>query len=167
MTTGDELPVAVDYVDATNPAAGQLRASWPAPDAGGPVDHYSVRANHAGVAARTVNTSSRAYTFTGLPAGTYQVSVVAVNATGGSDETFSAGVLVRALKQTGTVSATILRPYYDHFQDTVTLRATSTFPASGSAHVLNSAGKVVRSFTISKRTSFTATFNGRSSAGRG
>ena len=164
VTTGDNPPPQVDYVDATNPAPGQLHAAWPAPDSG-VVTSYTVRLNQGGVVRKQSTTTSRSITFTNLTAGAYQVSVVASNGGGDSDETFSASVSVKALKQTGTVSSTTLRPYHDGFQDTITLRATSNFAASGTARVLSSAGKVVRSFTISKRTSWAATFNGRTSSG--
>lgn len=166
VSTGDVAPAGVDYVDVSNPSSGMLKVNWPASSGGGSVSSYTVHVNHGGDALRTTSTTGRTATFSGLTVGTYTASVIANNSTGSSQETFSESIVVEVQKRVASISRGVLRPYHDGFQDVVTLRVTTAFASSGRAVVLNSVGKSVRSFAIPKGTSWSATFNGRSSSGK-
>lgn len=155
----------VPAVTATNPEPGTIAATWPEP-ASGPADlGYVVRVlgQDSSVVAKTVTTDRSASFVVG--AGTFVVSVAAATVDAESAPTASDPVQVLALVRTLAVSAKVVRPLRDGFQDSVTISATSTFPASGTIEILAPNGRPVRVYPLASGTSWTAVFDGRSGTG--
>jgi hypothetical protein len=166
VTTTDVKPNPVAFVGVTNPSPNTLVATWPASSGAGPVTSYTATLlNSSGAPVRSVRTTSRSVTWTALAAGTYRVKVVAANATTSSAATLSSALAVKALVRTAVLTSSVLRPYRDGFQDTITARATSTFSASGSVKIRNRSGKIVRTYPLASGTSWSVAINGRAANG--
>ena len=114
--------------------------------------------------------SARSYTYSPWPVaaftpGTYDVRVAAIRGSATGPASLSKAGSVTALLQTGSASASILRPAKDGFQDSVILRATSNAPRSGTVRIRNSAGAVVMSWPLGTSTGWSAVWSGRDSSG--
>jgi len=104
------------------------------------------------------------WTLVGAP-GTYDVRVAAVGGSGIGPSSEPTSVVVSALTQTATASASIVRPFHDGFQDSVTLRATSNNPRPGTAKVLDAQGVTVISWPLGTNlTPFSVAWTGLNSA---
>jgi len=156
-------PVASVDVASTNP--GQLSVTW-LEATGGPVTGgYLVTVyDEFDVVAASTTTAGLSWDFA-LPTGSFYAGVTAIGDSGFVGETYSGRVDVTALAQAGSLSATVLRPYVDGFQDSITLRASSNWLASGSIHILNSAGHSVRNYPLASGYAWSIAFTGRSVAG--
>ena len=167
VTTTSLVLTPVSAVSVTNPSAGAITASWSGGAAGGASFTYAVAIlDQFDQVVRSVSTSALSATFTSLASGSYRARVIVATQFQQSDARYSSFVVVRGLAQSTSLSATILRPFRDGFQDSIVLRASSTFATSGSVRVRNSSGAVVRTFTLASATSWGVAFNGRTAAGR-
>ncbi|MFN8169720.1 MAG: hypothetical protein U0S36_13180 [Candidatus Nanopelagicales bacterium] len=155
----------VPSVSAANPAPGTLTATWPEP-ANGPADAgylVRVRAQDSSLVTKVVTTERSASCDVG--AGTFVVAVSALTVDGETPEAASAPVVVRAQARSLDVSAAVVRPYRDGFQDSVRVVASSAFPASGSIEVVGPTGRSVRAYPLATGTDWTVGFDGRSATG--
>ena len=120
----------VPSVTASSPEPDLLVATWSEPASGAPELGYAVRVrslDDAVVQERSTTGVTESFTLT---PGEYYVTVAAVSSAGETAETSSTPVTVSSLVRTGTVSGSVVRPYRDGFQDSVTLRATSSIETS-------------------------------------
>jgi hypothetical protein len=193
--TGSVIPSTAPPPDqpAAPTATGgveHLTVTWTAPAGGAPPTGYAVRFRLAGAKAwtcaavhgmaggaaaidtcGTVGGSTKALEATTWPlamaAGRYQVQVAARGDHGASVWSDSATTTVVALAESFRVSAPILRPFIDGFQDSVDLRVTSNRPDgdAGELRIVNSRGATVRSFKLGLATSQTVRWNGRNQRG--
>jgi hypothetical protein len=166
VTTTSRTLTPVTSVTVTNPSPGSIRATWVGGSGGGASFTYQVAIlDQFDQAVATTSTTSTTALFGSLPVGSYRARVIVATEFQQSSAAYSAYVAVRALAQTGTLSSTVLRPFVDGYQDTIALRATSTFPTSGQVRIRTSAGSIVRTFTLATATTWSTSFNGRSASG--
>ena len=171
-------PLIPDQVAQPTVVGGveKFKVTWGAPTGGATPTGYRIsyhRRNDAGPWTTIVPDlplSTRSYTYTPWPraalaAGTYDIRVSAVRGASPGPASLSGAASITALAQTGTTSATVLRPARDGYQDSVTLRASSNAPRSGVVRIRNSAGRVVMSWPLSATPTWSASWNGKTSAG--
>lgn len=160
-------PAPVASVDVTNPASLTLRATWPASTGGPATGGYRVQVfdTTTDTLVATAVSSDLTEDLVVPAEATYYATVAAIGDSGAVAATRSVDILIQVLIVTGTVSGTTIRPYVDGFQDSVVLRATSSFTATGSIKVLSSTGRVVRIWALSAGTLWAYRFNGRTAAG--
>jgi hypothetical protein len=167
-----------------------LTATWSTPAAGAVPTGYAVRYRLAGTKAwtcaatagmsggataidgcGTVRASTTTLEATAWPRamapGRYQVQVAARGDHGASVWSDPASTTVVALAEMFRVSAPILRPFVDGFQDTVDVRVTSNRAGgdAGELRIVNARGATVRSFRLGLATSQTVRWNGRNQRG--
>jgi serine protease len=163
-------PAVTGGVEQLDPIA------WTAPSSSVPITGYSVRYRRVGSSGWTCAggasgcitpsnaTRTAVHTWpTALPAGTYEVQVAAVNATGRGLFSPSGTAAVTALSQRAALSGSVLRPFRDGFQDTVRIEARSNTPASGTLRILNSRGAVVLVVPLARATAWTYSWAGLTS----
>jgi hypothetical protein len=169
VSTSQLPPRAVPSVTASNSAARTLSVHWTAPPVvgAGAVAEYRVTIRRSGdpIAVRVLSPPTAATTFTALDPGTYTASVTAANDAGVSDETRSAPVAVAALAVTGFVSGSMLRPFVDGYQDSVTFTAGSNFAVAGEIQLRTASGSLARRWPLASRTAWSVVFTGKTAAG--
>jgi serine protease len=165
---GSAAPVVVGPFTPSSYAVGSpaatggvehIATSWTAPTApAATVTGYGLRYRIVGTTdwlsatADAAATSAELTTWpTPLPAGTYEVQIAALHDalavdSPGLEWSSSITTTVAALVNGISSSATILRPFRDGFQDSVTIRVSTNRPggASGSLRILNSVGTIVK-----------------------
>jgi len=154
----------------------KISLSWLAPTTGVPATGYRVylrkRGSTAGwtTIASTLPATARSFTYSPWPsaalaAGIYDIRVGALSGSNPGPTSLSRAVAVTALAQTSTVSSTMLYPARDGFHDSVALRATSNAPRPGSFRIRNSAGAVIKTWTVPATSSSTFVWTGLNAKG--
>jgi hypothetical protein len=171
-------PLTPNAVDKPTVVGGveKFTVRWSAPAPGVTPTDYRIFAHRRGssaawtTAAAALPATARSFTYTTWPtsalaSGIYDVRVCALNGSIAGPASVSAAGSVAALVQTATISATTLRPTKDGFQDTVTFRATSNSPRTGSVRIRNTAGAVVMSWSVPATSSWSAVWSGKNAQG--
>ena len=167
ITVNDLVPAQVTGLVLSNPSPGVLTATWDASTVAGTPSSYDVMLldpNNIPLSSLSVSGTTLTASFSGLSESWYGLSVVAKNSVGSSPATLATQFAVSNLHVTATVSASVLRPFRDGFQDAIIARATRNFAAGGSLRILNSASRVVRTYPLASGTAWTVTLNGRTAA---
>ena len=181
-SAGSSAAVSVDGVTPSQHAVRalaatggveHLTATWAAPLDPTGVTGYAVRARPPGSTAWTLlgtaapgDTSVTLTTWPApMAAGAWQLQVAATTA---DPPVFSPSVAagVSAFTQSAATSGSVLRPFVDGFQDSVTVTASSTATATGLVRLLSSRSEVVRTVALAPATSWRVTWTGRDSRGR-
>lgn len=137
-------------------------------DGGSPLQHYIVEWRTAGSAAWNEITVPPASTAlrVGTPADVdIESRVTAVNAFGSSDPADFPVAVPFALVRSATVSATVIRPFRDGYQDSTTVRVAVSVRATATFTVLNSRGRAVGSWALPAATGWTRTWAATTPAG--